>query len=105
MTFFLGSALLGVEYALLAVGVYITFRILNVPDLTVDGSFALGVVLSSVAVAAGHPFLALRYNILSANALKLLSAVIVGITLSVPAIKAALEDRKIRKEAAANADS
>lgn len=59
MTFFLDSALLGVEYALLAVGVYITFRILNIPDLTVDGSFTLGVVLSSVAVTAGHPFLAL----------------------------------------------
>lgn len=59
MTFFLDSALLGVEYALLAVGVYITFRILNIPDLTVDGSFTLGVVLSSVAVTAGNSFLAL----------------------------------------------
>ena len=37
MNFFLDSALLGLEYALLAVGVYITFRILNLPDLTVDG--------------------------------------------------------------------
>ena len=36
MNFFLDSALLGLEYALLAVGVYITFRILNLPDLTVD---------------------------------------------------------------------
>lgn len=63
MTFFLDSALLGVEYALLAVGVYITFRILNIPDLTVDGSFTLGVVLSSVAVAAGHPFLALLLSL------------------------------------------
>lgn len=59
MAFFLDSALLGVEYALLAVGVYITFRILNIPDLTVDGSFTLGIVLSAVATAAGHPFVAL----------------------------------------------
>ena len=42
MNFFLDSALLGLEYALLAVGVYITFRILNLPDLTVDGSFTFG---------------------------------------------------------------
>lgn len=63
MTFLFDSALLGVEYALLAVGVYITFRILNIPDLTVDGSFTLGIVLSSVAVAAGHPFLALLLSL------------------------------------------
>lgn len=58
------SALLGIEYALLAVGVYITFRILNIPDLTVDGSFTLGVVLSAVATAGGHPFLALLLALL-----------------------------------------
>ena len=32
----------GLGYAILALGVYITFRILNMPDLTVDGSFGLG---------------------------------------------------------------
>lgn len=51
-------------------------------------SAVLGSVVYRIIIA-----LALRYNILSANALKLLSAVIVGITLSIPAIKAALEDR------------
>lgn len=56
MNFFLDSALLGLEYALLAVGVYITFRILNLPDLTVDGSFTFGMVVSTVLCAAAHPF-------------------------------------------------
>jgi putative ABC transport system permease protein len=59
MTFFLDSALLGLEYALLALGVYISFRILNIPDLTVDGSFTLGIALSAAVTAAGHPFLAM----------------------------------------------
>lgn len=56
MNFFLDSALLGLEYALLAVGVYITFRILNLPDLTVDGSFTFGMAVSTVLCAAAHPF-------------------------------------------------
>ena len=51
MNFFLDSALLGLEYALLAVGVYITFRILNLPDLTVDGSFTFGMAVSTVLCA------------------------------------------------------
>ena len=55
MNFFLDSALLGLEYALLAVGVYITFRILNLPDLTVDGSFTFGMAVSTVLCAAAHP--------------------------------------------------
>ena len=57
MDFFLDSALLGLQYAPLALGVYITFRILNIPDLTVDGSFTLGVAVSAVWAAAGHPVL------------------------------------------------
>ena len=56
MNFFLDSALLGLEYALLAIGVYITFRILNLPDLTVDGSFTFGMAVSTVLCAAAHPF-------------------------------------------------
>ena len=38
----------GLGYAILALGVYITFRILNMPDLTVDGSFGLGMAVSIV---------------------------------------------------------
>ncbi len=56
LMFLSDAALLGLEYALLAVGVSLTFRILNLPDLTVDGSFTLGVVTSAVAAAAGRPF-------------------------------------------------
>lgn len=37
-----GAVALGLLFALMALGVYITFRILDFPDLTVDGSFATG---------------------------------------------------------------
>ena len=53
------ALLLGLQYALLALGVYITFRVLNIPDLTVDGSFTLGAAVSAVLCVAGHPFAAL----------------------------------------------
>lgn len=36
---------LGLIYAIVALGVYLTFRILNFPDLTVDGSFTSGLRL------------------------------------------------------------
>lgn len=38
----------GMIYAVLALGVYITFRILNFPDLTVDGSFPLGAAVTAL---------------------------------------------------------
>lgn len=54
-----GAVLLGFQYALLALGVYISFRILNIPDLTVDGSFTFGIAVSAVLCASGHPFFGL----------------------------------------------
>ncbi|MHB8129078.1 MAG: ABC transporter permease [Mobilitalea sp.] len=53
------SVQLGLLYAIMAMGVYTTFRILNIPDLTVDGSFSLGMAISAVLTFSGHPFLAL----------------------------------------------
>jgi putative ABC transport system permease protein len=53
----------GLAYALVAIGIVISFRILAFPDLTVDGSFALGgAVLSRLIVEGIHPF----YSILIA---------------------------------------
>lgn len=49
------AANLGLQYALLAVGVYLSFRILQIPDLTVDGSFGLGMSVAAVLSVAGHP--------------------------------------------------
>ena len=65
MDFLLDAVLLGMEYAMLALGVYITFRLLNLPHLTVDGSFALGMAVSTVFAAAGHTYLGLLLGALA----------------------------------------
>lgn len=59
MTLLIGSIQLGLLYAIMALGIYITFRVLNVPDLTVDGSFSLGMACAAVVTISGHPYLAL----------------------------------------------
>jgi putative ABC transport system permease protein len=50
-----GAVELGLLYALMALGVYITFRILDFPDLTVDGSFATGGGIAAVMISHGYP--------------------------------------------------
>ena len=54
-TLFHGSLQLGLIYGLLAMGVYTSFRILNVPDLTADGSFTLGLAVSAALCVRTHP--------------------------------------------------
>lgn len=58
MVLAIGSLQLGLIYGLLAIGIYIVFRIMNVPDLTAEGSFTLGLVVSAVCCVSGHPILA-----------------------------------------------
>lgn len=65
MTLVIGSIQLGLLYAILALGIYITFRILNLPDLTVDGSFSFGMACAAVITISGHPFLALIIAIIA----------------------------------------
>ncbi len=43
----------GLSYAFVALGVYITFRVLAFPDLTVDGSFPLGAAVAAVLIVNG----------------------------------------------------
>jgi len=55
-----GGITLGVIWAIMALGLYVTYRVLNYADLTVDGSLTLGGAISAVYVAAGfHPLLAI----------------------------------------------
>lgn len=50
----------GFIYALLSYGVFITYKILDFPDLTVDGSFPLGAAVTAVLLTRGvHPYLTL----------------------------------------------
>ncbi|WP_274426018.1 ABC transporter permease [Chelativorans sp. YIM 93263] len=56
---FWGAVELGLIYGFVALGVYLAFRILDFPDLTVDGSFPLGAAVAAVAITAGwDPWLA-----------------------------------------------
>jgi len=55
----IGSFEVGLIYALVAVGVYLSFRTLQFPDLTVDGSFPLGAAVSAALITSGyHPIIA-----------------------------------------------
>ncbi len=50
----------GFIYGILALGVYITYKILDFPDLTVDGSFPLGAAITATLITRGvNPYLAL----------------------------------------------
>ena len=56
---FLGAIEVGLLFALVALGVYLSFRVLQFPDLTVDGSFPLGAaVCASLIVVEVNPYLA-----------------------------------------------
>lgn len=55
LTLWLGAYNQGLAYAGLALGTYLTLRVLNFPDLTVDGSFALGGGTAAVLITTGVP--------------------------------------------------
>lgn len=50
---------LGFQYALVAMALFLSYRILDIADLTTDGSFVLGAAVSVTLTAAGHPVLAI----------------------------------------------
>lgn len=49
----LGAIAQGLGYGAVAIGVYLTFRILDFPDLTIDGSFPLGAAIASAMIVGG----------------------------------------------------
>lgn len=52
-----GAVELGLIYALMALGLFVSYRVLDIPDLTVDSSFTLGAAVSAVLTMGGHPIL------------------------------------------------
>ena len=58
-TIVLSSIELGLLYTLLTLGLFLSYRILDIPDLTVDGSFTLGAAAAVMMTLSGHPILAL----------------------------------------------
>ncbi len=56
---FWGAVELGLVFAFVAIGVFLAFRVLDFPDLTVDGSFPLGAAVAAVLITIGiNPWLA-----------------------------------------------
>lgn len=55
----LGALQLGLLYGLLGIGLYIPFRVLDIPDMTTQGSFTLGMAVAGVLTFSGHPILGL----------------------------------------------
>lgn len=54
-----GSIESGILYAIMALGVYLSFRVLDFPDLTVDGSFVTGAAVAATLIVKGYnPFIA-----------------------------------------------
>ena len=67
----------GLIYGILAIGVFITFRVLDFPDLTVEGSFPLGAAVAAALLVVGVPFpLAVLVAMLAGGAAGALTALI-----------------------------
>ena len=73
---FFSAIELGLIYSLMVLGLFISYRILNIPDLTVDGSFTLGAAVAVVATLAGHPVLGLLLAALAGSAAGFVTALL-----------------------------
>jgi len=66
---FFGALEIGLIYGLVALGVYLTFRVLDFPDLTVDGSFPMGAAVAATGIVSGlDPWLSTGLAIIAAAA-------------------------------------
>lgn len=80
MNFVFSSIEQGLIYAVLAMGVYISFKILNIPDMSVEGSFPFGAMVTALLLSKG-------VNPLLTTFIAMLSGLIPGIISSTVAIK------------------
>ena len=67
----------GMIYAIMALGVYITYKILDFPDLTVDGSFPMGAAITCILISKGmNPLLTLPISFAAGVVIGILTGVI-----------------------------
>ncbi len=72
---FWGAVELGLVFAFVAIGVFLAFRVLDFPDLTVDGSFPLGAAVAAVLITVGiNPWLAAVVAMLAGAAAGMVTA-------------------------------
>lgn len=65
---------LGCIYSLVALALFLSFRILNIADMTTNGTFTLGCAVSATVALSGHPFLALPAAMLAGAAAGFITA-------------------------------
>ena len=80
---------LGFIYALVALALFLSFRVLNIADMTTDGSFTLGCAVSATVAVAGHPLLALPAAMLAGAAAGYITAFL-QTKLRIPSILAGI---------------
>ena len=84
-----GALELGFIYALVAMALFLSFRVLNIADMTTDGSFTLGCAVSAVLAVAGHPILGIPLAMLAGAAAGFITALL-QTRLGVPSILAGI---------------
>lgn len=90
MLFITQTALeLGFMYAMVSMALFLSYRVLDIADLTTDGSFVLGAAVSVTLAAAGHPFLALLAAMLAGACAGFITAFL-QTKLGVPSILAGI---------------
>ena len=80
---------LGCIYSLVAMALFLSFRVLNIADMTTDGAFTLGCAVSATAAVAGLPFLGLFLAILAGSCAGFITAFL-QTRLGVPSILAGI---------------
>ena len=76
MTVITSALELGFIYALVALALFLSFRILNIADMTTDGSFTLGCAVSATVALAGHPYLALPAAMIAGSCAGIITALL-----------------------------
>lgn len=85
-----GTAAQGIIWGIMAVGVYITYRILDFADLTVDGSLATGAAVAVMLIQGGmHPALTLVFSVMAGMAAGFATGIL-HTALGIPGILASI---------------
>ncbi len=76
MNFYISAIMLGLALAAMGIGIFISMRIFNIPDITTDGSYTLGAVVTALLITENYP---LPFIFISAFLAGAVSGAITGI--------------------------